>query len=133
MKNISIFIVAIATASSAFSEKREALVINNQAIKRHVNHVSEKLAESWHLSTSDYKTYLDKMKSDKVKKWWGKIDPPQVLGMTAKTNDEMMKYARVDVQLDHERAEKEIKFQHAYNKAFDQLYPGAKIIKSGGV
>ncbi len=86
-------------------------------------------AQLWGLSSEDYKKYLKEMSEGPNSYWWKNIDPPQVLGMNATTPEEQMKYAKIDVQLDQERASKELSFQHAYSKAFNELYPGALMIQ----
>lgn len=88
----------------------------------------EQTAKMWGLTTDEYKQYLKEMANTPSGHWWKKIDPPQVLGMNAKTEEERMKFARIDVKLDQERASREIAFQHAYDKAFAEAYPNAKPI-----
>ncbi len=85
-------------------------------------------AKPWGLSSQDYQHYLKEMAEGPNRLWWKEIDPPQVLGMNAKTDEERMKYAKIEVELDQERAEKEIEFQHTYTQAFRELYPNAKPI-----
>lgn len=88
----------------------------------------QKTAQQWGLTKDEYKQYLKEMNKPTTKRWWQHLDPPQVLGMNAKSQAERMQYARIDAKLDHERASKEIAFQHAYSKAYAQLYPQAKLI-----
>ncbi len=86
-------------------------------------------AKPWGLSSQEYQQYLNEMAEGPNQLWWKDIDPPQVLGMNAKTEEERLKYAKIDVELDQERAAKEIAFQEAYTAAFRELYPNAKPIR----
>lgn len=85
-------------------------------------------AKMWGLTTDEYKQYLKEMATTPSNHWWKNLDPPQVLGQNATTENERMKYAEIDVRLDQERAGREVAFQHAYDKAFAKLYPHAKLI-----
>lgn len=122
-------LLTICLCSVAKSSLANTNVINEHLVYSKIestDYASE--AKQWGLTEADYRKYLDEMKEGMNARWWHDIDPPQVLGMNAKSDAERMKYARIDVQLDRERAVKEIAFQHAYNKAFRELYPEAKPI-----
>lgn len=95
---------------------------------QHNHNTIQKTAQQWGLTKDEYKQYLKEMNNPTNKRWWQHLDPPQVLGMNAQTQAQQMKYARIDAKLDHERSSKEIAFQHAYSKAYAQLYPNAKPI-----
>ena len=98
----------------------------NQQFNKNIN--VERQAEKWGLTKEDYQQYQKEMANTPSGHWWKNLDPSQVLGMNAKTEEERMKFAKIDVQLDYQRASKEIDFQHAYSQAFAELYPNAKPI-----
>ena len=85
-------------------------------------------AKMWGLSIKQYRQYLNEMATTPSTRWWKNIDPPQILGMNATTENERMEFAMIDARLDHVRASREIAFQHAYSKALAKLYPNAKLI-----
>ena len=105
---------------------------SNVTVKRtDVDHSSMSAAQAakmWGLSKVQYRLYLKEMATTPSARWWKDLDPPQVLGMNATTENERMEFAMIDAHLDHVRVSREVAFQHAYNKAFAKLYPNAKLI-----
>jgi len=89
---------------------------------------TEQTATMWGLTTNEYQHYLKEMATTPSARWWKHLDPPQVLGQNATTEEERMTYAEIDVRLDQERASREVAFQHAYDTAFAKLYPHAKLV-----
>lgn len=130
----SILILGFSCSANAFAVNQMGdASLNNQntqsSQQEQINQISiDQKAKMWGLTTDQYKEYLTEMSDTPSGYWWKDIDPPQVLGMNAKTDEERMQYARIDVQVDQERASKEIDFQHAYDRAFAEAYPRAKII-----
>jgi len=120
-------------ATTTFAEQTGDISLKGRAISRvEQSQVTlQQTAKMWGLTANEYTQYLQEMANTPSARWWKDIDPPQVLGMNAKTQAERMKYARIDAKLDMQRAGKEIAFQHAYNKAFAELYPNAKLIGQG--
>ena len=127
------FLVACLTGVTAYGES--AMSMNDANLRGSLTQSDQaeptiaQEAKLWGLTPDDYQKYLSEMSEGPNNYWWKNIDPPQVLGMNATTPEEQMKYAKIDVQLDQERASKELSFQHAYSKAFNELYPGALMIQ----
>lgn len=115
---------------NAFAEQTNDAAMKSTQIngsKSNAMTLSQK-AKMWGLTNDQYKRYLKEMATTPSARWWKKLDPPQVLGMNATTENERMEFATIDVRVDQERASREIAFQHAYDKAFAKLYPNAKLI-----
>lgn len=132
-KVISVSIITalliLETFNLSFAETKSDVKLKNISLSQNINKQNViKKAKMWGLTESEYKKYLREMKDTPSEKWWKNLDPPQVLGQNANTQKERMKYAYIDVKLDQERATREIAFQHAYEKAFKNLYPRAKLI-----
>jgi len=135
-KNFIFFAFALSACLTGFTAYGESAVSMGDANLRGSLEPSDQAestiaqdAKLWGLTSDDYQKYLREMSEGPNGYWWKNIDPPQVLGMNATTPEEQMKYAKIDVQLDQERASKELSFQHAYSKAFNELYPGALMIQ----
>ena len=122
-------VVSFLCVTTTYAEQSSNTVVSNDNADTTSTALSlSAKAKMWHLTTEQYHQYLHEMKNTPSGHWWKNIDPPQVLGMNAKTDAERMAYAKIDVQLDHSRASSEIAFQHAYSEAFATLYPNAKLI-----
>jgi len=127
---MTILAASLLDVTTAFAKQtndtplRDIVISQNQKAQITI----DQRANMWDLTVDDYKQYLTEMANTPSSRWWKDIDPPQVLGMNAKTEEERMKYARIDVQLDKERTSREIAFQHAYDKAFASAYPNSKPI-----
>ena len=79
-------------------------------------------AQQWDLSVSEWNRYkqlqqgIDGYRSDK-------LDPITLLGMHARSRAERQKYARKLAHLEHDRVQRVLNFQKAYDQAWQKLYP----------
>ena len=122
-------VMLMAVTVTAMAEKSNNIGMQNVTTANSQYHMTiDQKAKMWGLTTDEYNQYLKEMATTPSSHWWKNIDPPQVLGQNATTENERMKYAEIDVRLDQERAGREVAFQHAYDKAFAKLYPHAKLI-----
>ncbi|OOF59738.1 TIGR03759 family integrating conjugative element protein [Rodentibacter myodis] len=85
----------------------------------------------WGLTEQDWRQYETLMKQGARGIWTPNIDPLTALGVEANTEEERMHYARLLAKKEFERAEKEIAFQIAYTKIFNELYPDTLPFKVG--
>ena len=89
-------------------------------------------ANLWGLSSSEYQKYLNEMNQEGPSSyWWKNVDPPQVLGMNAKTEEERIKYVKIFAALDHDRVTRELAFEKDYQKVRKEMYPNEKPIDDG--
>jgi integrating conjugative element protein (TIGR03759 family) len=124
-----VLLAGFAFHQAAFAEQISQISLRDNQVQGQDYHMTiTQTAKMWGLTADQYKQYLKEMATTPSAHWWKKLDPPQVLGMNATTENERMEFATIDVRVDQERASKEIAFQHAYNKAFEKLYPNAKLI-----
>src|SRR3990167_10959156 len=87
-------------------------------------------APIWHLNTDDYQHYLWLMKNTPNGKWYPQLDPAEVLGLNADSEDEMLKYAKIQAQMTHDKVSRELAFTQLYRKAYQSLYPNELPIQS---
>lgn len=77
------------------------------------------------------------LKFEEIKKgprgyWSPQLDPLTTLGIEAETEAERQHYAELQVQMEFNRAEKELAYQRAYTAAFKRLYPNRLPIENLG-
>ena len=87
-------------------------------------------ASMWGLSTDNFQHYLWLMKNTPSGHWYKNLDPPEVLALNTKNSDQMMQYAKIQVQNMHMRVTRELTFDEVYSAAYKQLYPNEKAIMS---
>ncbi|WP_250128501.1 TIGR03759 family integrating conjugative element protein [Aggregatibacter actinomycetemcomitans] len=103
--------------------------LNNQAVQ-HKNIVTGQLnqqelelkAQEWGLTVEEWNKY-EQLQNGERGTWSPGLDPLTTLGIEAKTEQERTYYARLLAKKMHDRMEKELVFQRAYDKAIAELYP----------
>ena len=86
-------------------------------------------AAQWHLSTTQWRRYqtllqgIDGYRSST-------LDPITLLGMYAHTDAERRRYATKLARLEHDRVERVLAFQKAYDAAFKRLYPSEQPMRT---
>ena len=87
----------------------------------------EKKAQIWGLSQTEWNRYETLMqgmhgyRSDT-------LDPLTLLGIEARTDEERRRYAEQLARIEHDRVERLLAFQRAYDDAFARLYPNEQAI-----
>ena len=79
-------------------------------------------AQEWGLTTEEWQRYLELQQGERGV-WSPNLDPLTTLGIEAKTEAERTRYAELLAKKMHNRVERELAFQRAYDKAFAKLYP----------
>jgi integrating conjugative element protein (TIGR03759 family) len=89
-------------------------------------------ARQWHLSVNEWDRYkkllrgIDGYRSQK-------LDPITELGIRARSDAGRARYARKLARLEHERIQRVLAFQKAYDAAWKQLYPNEKPIQTAHI
>ncbi len=87
----------------------------------------ERKAQIWGLSQTEWNRYETLMqgmhgyRSDT-------LDPLTLLGIEARTDEERQRYAEQLARIEHDRVERLLAFQRAYDDAFARLYPNEQAI-----
>ena len=81
------------------------------------------------MSVKDYQHYKWIMKNSPNGRWYQKLDPVEVLGMTARKDKERMKYALIQAKLDIQRVTLELAYQRVYTAAVKSLLPNVKPVE----
>lgn len=85
-------------------------------------------AKDWNLTDAEWAEYLALMHGP-AGYYYLQLTPPEVLGYYAKNDMEMRHYAETYVRLEHEKVERELKFDKAFHEAAIRIYADEPIIK----
>lgn len=85
-------------------------------------------AARWGLSTDDYQLYVKTMQTTPAVKWYAQLDPDEVLLNTATNDTDRDRFAELVVKRAYARVSNELAAQHAYDAAWQRLYPNEKPI-----
>src|SRR5476649_1736723 len=87
------------------------------------------LARQWGLNDAEW-TRFEQLKKSERGIWSPSLDPLTMLGVEASDDQARRYYAELLVQKEHQRVEKELAFQRAYDAAWQRLYPKLSPIKN---
>ncbi|WP_018995384.1 TIGR03759 family integrating conjugative element protein [Thioalkalivibrio sp. ALJ2] len=113
-----------AQASSVESEPTRAEARVSEGVE-----ASPARTQHWDLSDAEWEQYDSIMEGPRGL-WTPDLDPIWVLGIHAETERERRYYAELAVEQERERVAGELAFQHAYDAAWDRLYPDRVLIES---
>jgi integrating conjugative element protein (TIGR03759 family) len=84
--------------------------------------------DDWGLSPQEWLRYQQLMQGPRGIYSPG-LDPLTALGIEARSADERLRYAELQVRAERQRVDKELAYQRAYDQAFARLYPEEKVIQ----
>lgn len=84
----------------------------------------EQQARDWGLNTDEWTRFQALMRGP-LGVYSPHLDPLSALGIEARSDEERRHYAELQVQAEARRVEKLLAYQHAYDDAWQQLYPAA--------
>lgn len=84
----------------------------------------EQQARDWGLNTDEWARFQALMRGP-LGVYSPHLDPLSALGIEARSDEERRHYAELQVQAEARRVEKLLAYQHAYDDAWQQLYPAA--------
>ena len=90
------------------------------------NHIGT--AKDWQLTEIEWNQYLTLMQGPSGH-YYANLSPPEVLGINVDTAEELRHYAEVAAKLEHDKLERELRFNTAFNAAATRLYSTEPIIK----
>lgn len=85
--------------------------------------------QQWGLTNSEWQRY-QQLRQGERGLWSPGLDPLTTLGVEANSDAERQRYAELLARKEHQRVEKELAFQRAYNQAWKRLYPTLMPIRS---
>jgi integrating conjugative element protein (TIGR03759 family) len=85
-------------------------------------------AKDWGLTDSEWNQYLKLMQGPSAH-YYKNLSPPEILGIQAETTDELNHYAEVAAKLEHDKLERELRFNSAFYEAASKLYAAEPLIR----
>lgn len=89
---------------------------------------TQSLAKDWDLTETEWIQYVTLMKGYSGH-YYQKLSPTEVLGINAETDEDMRHFAEIAAKQEHDKLERELKFNTAFHEAAARLYAGEQIIK----
>lgn len=83
----------------------------------------EQQARDWGLHTEEWARYRQLMQGP-LGIFSPNLDPLTALGIEARSDEELRRYAELQVQVEARRVEKTLAYQRAYDAAWQRLHPG---------
>lgn len=127
MKIILFLALLIPTLSFAVNDvsntKTENTIVQNTIINSPVQSPKE-----WNLTEAEWKKYLILMQGFSGH-YYKQLSPPEVLGIQAETPEEMQHYAEISAKIEHDKLERELRFNTAFHDAAARLYAAEPLIK----
>ncbi len=108
-------------------------IINTQT-KNTISHNSEidttqqSVSYSWGLTLIEWNQYVKLMQGESGH-YYKQLSPPEVLGINADTQEEMRHFAELSAQQEHDKLERELRFNTAFHDAAARLYSSEQLIK----
>lgn len=85
-------------------------------------------AKDWSLTDTEWKQYLNLMQGPSGH-YYVNLSPPEVLGIYANTADELRHFAEVAARFEHDKLERELRFNAAFHEAAARLYSAEPLIQ----
>jgi integrating conjugative element protein (TIGR03759 family) len=101
----------------------ERLIEQNAQIRATEIQRWEENAKRWNLSVEDWARYEELMKGPRGF-WSPNLDPLTALGVEARSENERVRLAQIQVRMEAERAERELAYQKTYDATFNKVFGG---------
>lgn len=124
MKRYSMIALAMLAALQATASAQQPAVTPSRITQSQIEQSrDERLARDWGLQSAEWSRYRELMDGP-LGTYSPNIDPLTALGIEARSDEERQRYAELQVQAEARRVEKLLAYQHAYDDAWQRLYPG---------
>jgi integrating conjugative element protein (TIGR03759 family) len=129
--NIKVLFVSLIFLSNAAFALDDII---NTPVKNTVSQNTELLtsqvgtAKDWGLTISEWNQYLNLMQGPSGH-YYKSLSPPEVMGIQAETMEELNHYAEVAAKLEHDKLERELRFNTAFHEAASKLYAAEPLIR----
>ena len=124
------FALSCSIASSVLALTTDKMTLTRlNTNKITTNNTQIEQAQHWQLTLKEWTHYQNLMQGP-AGWWYGKLDPPEVLGLLAKNDDERNHYADLVVRQRKARIDRELAFNRAVQAAWLRQYPHLKPIRA---
>jgi hypothetical protein len=128
--NFKILLLGLILTSSVYAENNVQNTKTQNTVSQNTTITTSQVgvAKDWNLTEPEWNQYL-KLIEGPSGHYYSQLSPPEVLGINAETNEELRQYAEVSAKLEHDRIERELRFNAAFHEAASRLYAAEPIIK----
>lgn len=118
------------TPGFAFSENSITNSITKNSIIQNskINTTQPDNAKEWDLTENEWNQYI-KLMQGPAARYYKKLTPPQILGVYSETSEDMRRFAELSAKQEHDKLERELRFNVAFHEAAARLYASEEIIK----
>ncbi len=124
-----LFALLFSTALFAFSDVINTRTLNTTAQNTNDTMSIESQAAAWGLTATEWKRYSTLMQG-RIAQDYAKLTPPEVLGLYATTPQELAHFAELAAKQEHDKIERELRFNAAFYLAAKRLYADEPLIRS---
>lgn len=101
----------------------------NTPVQNTITHASQVyVTKAWNLDATEWDHYL-KLMQGPAGHYYQHLSPPEVLGLSANTPNDLNHFAEIAAKLEHDKLEHELQFNAAFHAAAARLYSKEPLIK----
>lgn len=126
MKKILLILVLSVFVCTAFSDDVINTAVQNTVTRN--TEIAREQAKEWGLTENEWKQYMQLMQGPSGH-YYEKLTPAEVLGINADNMEDMRKYAEISAKQEHDKLERELKFNAAFHEAAAKLYAEEPLIR----
>ena len=127
-KFLSFWVLLISTCAFASNDVINTQTKNTTSQNTLVNISHLGTAKDWNLTDTEWHQYINLMNGPS-EHYYKNLSPPVVLGINANNTEELRHYAEAAAKLEHDKLERELRFNTAFHEAAAKLYATEPIIK----
>ncbi len=131
MFRVLVACVLLSGVSSAFAKSFDNDVHANKSSLNEASvneRVTNEKASFWGVTLEEYQHYEYLMENTPAGKWWPHMDPTEVLGMMAESEQDQLRYAAIVAKQMDKRTDVAIRFGHQTQAAHKRIFPDKKPI-----
>ena len=128
MKFSLLSMLLISTCAFASDDVMNTQTQNTVSQNTTVNTTHIGIAKDWNLTDTEWRQYIILMDGPSAH-YYKNLSPPEVLGINSNNAEELNHYAEVAATLEHDKLERELRFNAAFHEAATKLYSTEPIIK----
>jgi len=86
------------------------------------------VSQAWDLTDTEWNQY-EKLMQGPSGHYYTQLTPPAVLGIFAESKDDLQHYAEIAAKFEHDKLERELRFNAAFHDAAAKLYANEPIVQ----
>lgn len=102
--------------------------IHNTTTQNTINTSTVNHSHDWGLNAKEWKRYLSLMQGVNGY-YYSHLTPPEILGINADNDEDLRYFAEIHAKNEHEKIERELRFNAAFQSAASRLFSNEPIIR----